>query len=104
MPAARKDRHPEIARDAAVLFRKHGALSVVETRGDDVPDGKVTSLPMAVKLKPDETVVFSRITWPSEVTRDRGMQAAMEEMGQPDDVPFFGRRMIFGGFETILEA
>ncbi|MEQ9436408.1 VOC family protein [Hyphomonas sp.] len=34
----------------------------------------------------------------------RVMQAAMEEVGQPDDVPFDGQRMIFGGFETILEA
>ena len=104
VPTARKDRYLEIARDAAALFRKHGALSVVENWGDDVPDGKVTSFPMAVKLKPDETVVFSWITWPTKEARDNGMQAAIQEMGQPDDVPFDGQRMIFGGFETIFEA
>lgn len=104
VPTAWKDRYLEIARDAAVVFKKHGAVNVVETWGDDVPDGKVTSFPMAVKLKPDETVVFSWITWPSKQARDKGIQAAMEEMGQPDDMPFDGQRMIFGGFEAILEA
>ncbi|KCZ91700.1 DUF1428 domain-containing protein [Hyphomonas johnsonii] len=101
---ARKDRYLEVARETAVLFKKHGALSVVENWGSDVPDGKVTSFPMAVKLKPDETVVFSWITWPSKEARDTGMEAVMQEMGTPDDVPFDGQRMIFGGFETIFEA
>jgi uncharacterized protein YbaA (DUF1428 family) len=77
VPTGRKDRYLEVARDAAAVFRKHGALSVVENWGDDVPDGKETSFPMAVKLKPDETVVFSWIAWPTKEARGTGMQAAI---------------------------
>ena len=52
-------------------------MKLVECWGDDVPDGNVTSFPMAVKRKGDETVVFSWITWPSRKVRDEGMKKVM---------------------------
>ena len=58
------------AEAAAVVFKEHGALKFVECWGDDVPEGKVTSFPMAVKRKDDETVVFSWIIWPSRNVRE----------------------------------
>ena len=85
----------------------HGALKLVECWGDDVPDGKVTSFPMAVKCKPDETVVFSWILWPSRQARDEGMKRVMADPRLKPDVnpmPFDGKRLIFGGFEMIVEA
>ena len=104
VPTANKESYREHARAAMPIFRKYGALRMVETWGVDVPDGEVTSLPMAVKLQPDETVVFSWVIWPDNATRDKGwaeMSADMEaDMGQ---MPFDGKRMIFGGFEPILE-
>ncbi|WP_262689711.1 DUF1428 domain-containing protein [Kordiimonas aestuarii] len=107
VPTAKKAEYEELAQKAAVVFKDHGALSVVECWGDDVPDGKVTSFPMAVKKTDDETVVFSWITWPSKETRDTGMKKAMEDPRMDMDtskMPFDGQRMIFGGFKTILEA
>ena len=103
---AKREAYRKLAADAAVVFRDHGALAVVETWGDDVPEGKVTSFPMAVKLEPDETVVFSWIVWPSREARDAGNAAAMADarMQEPEDIPFNGQRMIFGGFEAIVEA
>lgn len=92
---------------AAQVFKENGALSVVETWGDDVPDGKLTSFPMAVQRKPDETVVFAWITWPSKTVRDRGMQAVMEDPRlRPDKnpMPFDGARMIYGGFEVLVNV
>ena len=88
------------------IFKDHGALRVVECWGDDVPDGKVTSFLMAVKKQPDETVVFSWITWPSKAVRDANQQALQNdprfvELGL---MPFDGERMMFGGFEVILDA
>ena len=69
VPTSNKKSYLEHAELSGLIFKDHGALSVVECWGDDVPDGEITSLPMAVKCKPDETVVFSWITWPSkEVT------------------------------------
>ena len=90
----------------ADVFKEKGALKVVECWGDDVPGGQVTSLPMAVKCKPDETVVFSWIIWPAREIRDAGMKALMSDPRmQPDKnpMPFDGKRMIFGGFVPIVE-
>lgn len=102
---AMKDDYLKMAKDVAPIFKDHGAIKVVETWGDDVPDGKVTSFPMAVKKQDDETVVFSWILWPSKEVRNKGLKTAMEDprMKEPEVMPFDGKRMIFGGFEMILE-
>jgi len=95
------------AEKAAVVFKEHGALKLVECWGDDVPGGEVTSFPMAVKRKEDETVVFSWILWPSRQARDEGMKKVMADPRLKPDVnpmPFDGKRLIFGGFEMIVEA
>jgi uncharacterized protein YbaA (DUF1428 family) len=92
---------------AAPIYKEFGATQVVECWGDDVPPGKVTSFPMAVNLKDDETVVFSWIVWPDKATRDAGQKKVMEDPRMqmpPDGMPFDGQRMNFGGFETLLEA
>lgn len=107
VPTAKKGAFIEHARIAADCFKKYGALKVVETWGDDVPEGEVTSFPMAVKCEPGETVVFSWIIWPSKEVRDEGMQKVMTdpEMDmETNPMPFDGKRMIFGGFEIIMEA
>lgn len=83
---------------AAAVFKELGALNVVETWGDDMPAGKLTSLPMALQRKPDETVVFSGITWPSRAQRDEDMKKFMEDPRAKD------AKMPFDGFEVILEA
>jgi uncharacterized protein YbaA (DUF1428 family) len=107
VPTANREKFKQHAEAAAAIFKEYGALSVAECWGDDVPEGKLTSFPMAVKLKEDETVVFSWIIWPSRQTRDAGMQKVMADPRlQPDvnPMPFDGQRMIFGGFEMIVSA
>ncbi len=107
VPTANRERFRAHAAEAALVFKEHGALEVVECWGEDVPDGKVTSFHMAVKRQPDETVVFSWIAWPSKEVRDAGMKKVMEDPRlQPDrnPMPFDGTRMIFGGFRPIVEA
>ena len=66
VPATNREAYRKLAEMAAPIFKEHGALKVVECWGDDVPDGKVTSFPMAVKKEANETVVFSWIIWPSK--------------------------------------
>ena len=105
VPTANKQRYLDHARIAAVVFKEHGALKLVDCWGDDVPDGKVTSFPMAVKCEPHETVVFSWIVWPSREVRDAGMAAVMSDPRlQSVDMPFDGKRMIFGGFQMVIDA
>ena len=106
VPTANREKYEQHARDAATVFKDHGALRVTECWGDDVPDGKVTSFPMAVKCAADETVVFSWIEWPSREVRDKGLEKVMQDPRiQPDvnPMPFDGKRLIYGGFRMVLD-
>ena len=105
VPTANKAAYLEHARLAAAVFKEQGALSSVECWGDDVPEGKLTSFPMAVQRKPEETVVFAWITWPSRAVRDEGMKKVMEDPRMKGmAMPFDGQRMIYGGFQVVLEV
>ena len=106
VPTAKREAYRQHAEVAAPIFREFGALKLVECWGDDVPEGKVTSFPMAVKCKDDETVVFSWILWPSKEVRDAGMKKLMEDPRMKDmkEMPFDTQRMIFGGFEILVDA
>ena len=106
VPAANKDKYRELASKAALVFKDHGALHVMEAWGDDVPPGKVTSFPMAVKCTEEEAVVFSWVLWPSKEARDAGMKAVMADPRMDMDsssMPFDGQRMIFGGFLPLVD-
>ncbi len=107
VPVANRDAYHKHAEAAAVVFKEYGALTVVECWGDDVPEGKLTSFSMAVQRKDDETVVFSWITWPSRQARDEAWKKVMADPRlQPDKnpVPFDGKRLIYGGFEMMINV
>ena len=107
VPTANRDAYQTHAGKAAPIFKEFGALSVVETWGDDVPDGKVTSFPLAVQRRDDETVVFSWITWPSKQVRDDAWKKVMADprmTSENNPMPFDGKRLIYAGFQTILEV
>lgn len=106
VPKANRKAYKKMAEMAATVFKEHGALSVMECWGDDIPDGEVTSFKMAVKANSEETVVFSWVLWPSKEARDAGNEKVMEDprMQPSEDMPFDGRRLIYGGFQTLLEA
>lgn len=106
VPTVNKESYKKLAETAAVVFKEHGTLKIVECWGDDVPEGKLTSFPMAVQCKDDETVVFSWIVWPSRALRDQGMEKAMADTrmsSETNPMPFDGKRMIFGGFNVLVE-
>ena len=106
VPTANRDAYRKHAESAAAVFKEHGAIKVVECWGDDVPEGKLTSFPLAVKRAADETVVFSWIVWPSRSARDSGMAKVMADPRlQPEvnPMPFDGKRLIYGGFEVLVE-
>ncbi len=107
VPTANRDAYIAHAEKAAVLFKEFGALSVVECWGDDVPEGKLTSFPLAVKREPNETVVFSWVTWPSRAVRDAGWEKLMADprmAPSANPMPFDGKRLIYGGFQMIMQA
>lgn len=105
VPNQNKQAYIDHAKEAAEVFKRYGALSLVECWGNDIPEGEVNSLHTAVMRKPDETVVMSFITWPSKAVRD----AAWEKLQNDEDMqgmemPFDGSRMIYGGFDIIVNA
>lgn len=106
VPTANRQTFIEHARKAAAVFKEHGALKVVECWGDDVPEGEVTSFPMAVQCQPDESVIFSWLVWPSREVRDQAMARIMEDprlSPEANPMPFDGKRLIYGGFEMVIE-
>ena len=102
VPSSNRKAYVEHAATAAKLFKECGALSVVDCWGDDVPAGKVTSFPMAVQRKDDETVAVGWVTWPDRATRDASMKKLMSDPRMTGmTMPFDGKRLIYGGFEVI---
>jgi len=91
------------------VWREHGALDYREWVADDVKPGKLTSFPRAVKMKPSETVVFAWITYKSRAQRDKVNAKVMadprlKKMMDMNSAPFDGKRMIYGGFESLVKA
>ncbi|MEO1044042.1 MAG: DUF1428 domain-containing protein [Pseudomonadota bacterium] len=109
VPTANKQAFIDHAAAIDPIFVEMGALRVVESWQDDVPEGKTTDFFSAVKAEKDEAVVFSFIEWPDKATRDAGM-AKMQDMAKDDPrfdmeknpMPFDGGRMIMGGFDRVF--
>ena len=108
VPKKSVEAYRRIARKAGRVWRDHGALDYKECVGDDVKPGKLTSFPQSVKLKPGETVFFSWIVFKSRAHRDRVNAKVMKDprlarMMDPKAMPFDARRMIYGGFEVLVD-
>jgi len=106
VPSANRDAFIRHAHLAAEGFREAGMTGAVESWGEDVPHGKLTSFPMSVQAKPDETVIFSWYRWPSKAAQDDGMSRAMTDPRldpEKNPMPFDGQRVIFGSFEPLVE-
>ena len=107
VPTANREKYLLHAQKAAAVFKEYGALQVVECWGNDVPEGKLTSFTMAVQRKDDETAIFSWITWPSKAVRDEAWKKVMEDprlSPEANPMPYDGKRLIYGGFEMIVNA
>lgn len=108
VPRANLDAYRELATRAGHIWREHGALQVRECVADDVKPGVVTSFPQSVALKDDEVVVFSWIVFESRARRDDINAKVMQDprladMMDPKAVPFDVQRMVYGGFETLVD-
>lgn len=100
-------RYREVAAEAATVFQDHGATRVVECWGTDVTAGEVTDFHRAVQAQDGEAVVFSWVEWPSKEARVSGWEKVMADermQTRPADMPFDGKRLIYGGFTPILDA
>ena len=108
VPKSNVEKYREIATRAGTIWREHGALEYRESVADDVKWGKRTSFPRSVKLKGSEVVWFSWIVYKSRKDRDRVLAKVMKDkrlasMMDPKKMPFDGKRMIWGGFKTVVD-
>ena len=106
VPKKNLEAYKEMVRTAGAVWKEYGALSYVECFGDDVPYGELTSFPRAVQATDDEVVVFSWITYESREKRDEINAKVMADprlKGDENNMPFDGKRMIYGGFQSFLD-
>ncbi|CZT35715.1 DUF1428 domain-containing protein [Rhizobium sp. 9140] len=108
--AVRRDRldaYSDLARLASAVWKAHGALGYVECVGDDLPYGHVTSFPRAVQATADEVVIFAWIVYASKAERDLIVPRVMADPRlkiDPQAMPFDGQRMIYGGFNMLVQV
>ena len=114
VPTANKQKFIEHAKLGDSVFIDLGAIRILECWAEDVSEGKVTDFRKAVLAEKEESVVFSWIEWPDKATRDAAMKTMTEWMNNPEKVdprmdpkknpmPFDGKRLIYGGFEPVVE-
>ena len=109
IPKKNLDTYRRIARKCGKVWREHGALDYKECVAEDVKRGKVTSFPQSVELKRGEVVVFAYIVYRSRAHRDKVNKKVMSDprlkgIMDPKDSPFDTSRMIWGGFEAIVDV
>lgn len=108
-PKNKVEAYKKISKAAGKIWREYGALDYRECVADDVQRGKVTSFPRSVKMKKNETVIFAWILYKSRKHRDSVNKKVMkdpriENMMGPDTMPFDAKRMIYGGFKSIVSV
>jgi uncharacterized protein YbaA (DUF1428 family) len=109
VPKKNIDDYRKMARKAGKIWREHGATGYKECVADDVPFGKLTSFPRSVDRKNSETVMFSWISYKSRAHRDKVNEKVMKDpriakMMEAGEAPFDPSRMIYGGFEVIVDV
>src|ERR1044071_4388197 len=107
VPRANLDTYKRMSAEWGQAHLRHGALYYSDSISDDAQPGKVTSFPQAVQLKDDEVIAVAWVVFASKADRDRINKAVMEdpklkESMDPSKMPFDGKRMFWGGFQTII--
>ena len=109
VPKKKMNAYRRLAQKASRIWKEHGALDYKECVGDDLNVKFAMPFPRGIKIKAGETVVFSYIVYKSRAHRDAVNAKVMKDpridgMCDPKDMPFDCKRMLYGGFKTIVEA
>jgi uncharacterized protein YbaA (DUF1428 family) len=108
VPRANLDTYKRLSAEWGNAHLRHGAMYYSDSISDDAQPGKLTSFPQAVQLKDGEVIALAWVVYRNKEDRDRISKAVMEdpqlkESMDPSKMPFDGKRMFWGGFETITE-
>lgn len=108
VPKAKLDAYWEMSKKCGAIWRELGALEYRECISDDVKPGTLTSFPQSVNLEEGEVVVFAWVIYESRAKRDAVNEQVMKdprmaENMKPENLPFDGKRLIYGGFEMVVD-
>lgn len=109
IPKDKRAVYKKIAKEAAGVWKKFGALDYKECRGTDVaPEHVSFTFPKMAKTKEDEEVWFSFIVYKSKADRNMVNKKAMayfdeKYAGKEMPMPFDMKRFAHGGFTTEVE-
>lgn len=109
VPILRKDlqAYRRMAKKAGKVWKDHGALEFRESVGDDLDVKMGLPFPRGIRLKRGETAMFSWITYKSRAHRDRVNSKVMNDPRMtnmdPKSMPFDIKRMLYGGFKTVVD-
>jgi uncharacterized protein YbaA (DUF1428 family) len=109
VPKKKLKAYGRMAQKAGKIWREYGALDYKECVGEDLNVKFGTSFPRQIKLKPGETVVFAYIVFKSRAHRDRVNAKVMKDPRLADSMdektmPFDVKRMVYGGFNVLVDA
>jgi uncharacterized protein YbaA (DUF1428 family) len=107
VPKENVDAYRDLSTKYGQIWREYGALEFRECMADDVKPGKLTSFPQSVNLEENEIVFFSWIVYESRAKRDEVNDKVMKDPRMAElmkaGMPFDGKRMIYGGFEVVVD-
>ena len=108
VPQASLDTYKRMSAEWGNAHLRHGALYYSDSIGDDTQPGKLTSFPQAVQATDGEVIALAWVVYRNKEDRDRISKAVMEDPQlkasmDPSKMPFDGKRMFWGGFQTITE-
>lgn len=101
-----REAYKKMAKEGKNAWMKFGALSYMECRAEDMEPAHVKfTFPKMAKVKEDEEVWFSFITFKSKKDRDAINKQVMayfdkKYAGKDQDMPFDMKRFAYGGFSV----
>lgn len=108
VPKKNVQAYRRMAQKAGRIWREHGALEFRECVGDDLKPKGVVPFTRMIRAKPGETVFFSYIVFKSRADRDRVNAKVMKDLRIVKDMesksmPFDVKRMVYGGFNVLVD-
>jgi uncharacterized protein YbaA (DUF1428 family) len=108
VPKSKIAAYKKMAAMGKKVWMKHGALQYFECVGDDLAGmPECANFKTMASLKPSETAFFSFIIYKSKAHRNAVNKKVMAEMNKqpmPQSMPFDPKRMVFGGFKTVIQG